>query len=196
MNEQVKAPTRRKWTLAELDRLSEHGFFGEHEHVELIGGEPIAMPAKGVRHERVRGIVSKWMSRQLPLGLEHYQGLGWRPGFGIYLEPDLLVTDAAAVPPAIPAAKVSLVVEFAKSSLDYDHGLKAMTYATIGVADYWVVNAVTLSTRIHREPSSHGFRSVVELPATAQLVPLLVPQLTLRLADFDFGDDGLGEEDP
>lgn len=196
MNEVVKAPTRRKWTLAELDRLSAHGFFGEHEHVELIGGELITMPAKAIRHERIRGIVSKWMSRHLPPSLEHYQELGWRPGAGMYLEPDLLVTDADAVPPAISPAKVALVVEFAKSSLDYDHGLKAMTYATMGVADYWVVNAVTLSTRIHREPSSQGFRSVVELPATAQLVPLLAPQLTLRLADFEFDDDGLGEEDP
>jgi Uma2 family endonuclease len=196
MNEVVKAPARRRWSLDELDRLAAHGFFGEHEHVELIGGELYQMAPKGIRHERVRGLVSKTITRRLSASADLYQELGWRPDGVTYLEPDLMVCRATSLPPEIRPHDVLLVIEIAMSSLDHDQGLKAETYAGLGIADYWVIDAVSLSTRLHRKPSQRRYEEISNHPATETLVPLDVAGLTLRLADFEFGTDGLDERDP
>jgi Uma2 family endonuclease len=50
------------------------------------------------------------------------------------------------------------VVEVADSSLGYDLGRKAALYAGFGIAELWVIDAVKLETRIHREPDSIGYR--------------------------------------
>lgn len=196
MNEPVKAPTRRKWTLAELDRLSAHGFFGVDEHVELIGGELYEMAPKGVRHENIRGEVADRLSEQLSKVMKLRVELGWRPMASHYLEPDILIGRAQRSMPIIAPSEVLLIIEIAKTSLAHDQGLKAETYASLGVADYWVIDAVSLRTRLHRRPGTHGYGDVADLAATQTLVPLLIPGLALRLADFDFGDDGLDENEP
>jgi Uma2 family endonuclease len=193
MNEVVKAPARRTWSLDELDRLAAHGFFGPHEHVELIGGELYRMAPKGIRHERVRGLVSKTIARRLALNFDLYQELGWRPDDRVYLEPDLIICRSTALPPEIRARDVLLVIEIAMSSLDHDQGLKAATYAELGIVDYWVIDAVSLSTRVHRRPAAGRYSETSDHLPTETLVPLCVPGLTLRLADFDFGTDGLEE---
>ncbi|MDX2159294.1 MAG: Uma2 family endonuclease [Hyphomicrobiaceae bacterium] len=196
MNEIVKAPTHRRWSLAELDRLSALGFFGEHEHIELVGWELITMAPKGIRHERIRSVVASWLARRLPQGVELYQELGWRPGNGHYLEPDIVLAGCERLPPDIPPASIRLIIEIAKSSLAYDQGLKADTYASLGVADYWVVNAVTLETRVHRQPIAGGYASIRDAASTEQLTPLFVRELCLRLADIDFGTVAVADDDP
>ncbi|MGE0698163.1 MAG: Uma2 family endonuclease [Hyphomicrobiaceae bacterium] len=191
MNEIVKAPARRKWTLAELDRLGHLGFFGEHEHVELIGGELFAMPPKGIRHEIVRGEIADKFNERRPARMRLRVELGWRPSGDVYLEPDILVAAAQRNLPLVPPDDVALLVEIAMSSLQYDHGLKAETYAALGVAEYWVVNAVTLETRVHRDPAPHGYRAVTSHAASETIVPARVPELAICLADLDIGSDGL-----
>ncbi len=197
MNEVVKAPTRRKWSLDELDRLAAHGFFGEHEHVELIGGELYQMAPKGIRHEIIRGELADRFGEQLSgSGLKLRVELGWRPTVAHYLEPDILIGRAQRDMPRILSRDVLLVIEIAMTSLDHDQGLKAETYADLGIADYWVIDAVSLSTRVHRRPAERRFAVVSDHPPTETLVSLHVPGLTLRLADFEFGTDGLEERDP
>lgn len=195
MNEITRAPTRRRWTLAELDRLSEHGFFGENEHVELVAGELITMAPEGIRHENVRGEVADWFAARLPPEMKLRVELGWRPNGAAYLEPDILIAAAQRNLPLVLPGNVALIVEIAKSSLDHDQGLKATTYAALGVGDYWVINAVTLATRVHRQPTISGYQETLELPPTATLVPLHVRSLALRLADLDFGDAGVDDDD-
>ena len=57
-------------------------------------------------------------------------------------------------------ANVLLVVEIADSSLRYDVGRKAALYASFGVRELWVIDAVRLTTRIFREPAADGYRNV------------------------------------
>ncbi|MGC1587277.1 MAG: Uma2 family endonuclease, partial [Rhodomicrobium sp.] len=77
-----------------------------------------------------------------------------------------------------------LVVEIADSSFAYDIGRKAALYASFGIRELWVIHAVRLETRIHREPGEGGYRHVEDFPATEMLTPLLLPGLALRLADL------------
>lgn len=176
---------RYKWSLAEFERLSELGFFGgidrERKRVELVGGELVPMNAKGARHETVRGRLQKHLQLQLGIDFDVLGEPGWRPGEDVYCEPDILVCPSGLPVTTVPPADVLLLIEVADTSLAYDTGVKARLYAGLGVREYWVVNAATLETLVHREPGPEGYGAVVTVPHTATLVPHLLPALGLSL---------------
>ena len=58
-------------------------------------------------------------------------------------------------------------------------------YATHGVREYWVINAVTLMTTVHRQPTGNAYAVSGELPRDVQLVPLLAPALAVSLSALD-----------
>jgi Uma2 family endonuclease len=175
---------RLRWTLAEFERLTELGIFTEDDRIELIGGELVPMSPKGNRHENVKTLLSNWMLRRLPEDLLLAVEFGWRPNADTYIEPDILIFRNALDPGRVPPSETMLAVEVAVSSLAYDTGRKSQIYAALGVPEYWVIDAATLATRIHREPSAKGYRSTTEAQAGETLVPSLVAPIAVRLADL------------
>ncbi len=200
MNEHVTRPRREptqaaeglprwRWTLAEFERFIELGIFTEDDRVELIGGELIPMSPKGARHENLKAELEHWLYKRLPTELRLAVELGWRPDGETYCEPDLLVFPVRCKPVTIvPAPEVHLLVEVADSSLKYDSTAKAPLYSRLGVREYWVVNAVTLETRVHSDPAAGGYRSVTKVGPADLLTPSLVP-LSLRLRDLGIDGD-------
>jgi Uma2 family endonuclease len=177
---------RMRWTLAEFERLIEVGILTEDDRVELIQGELVPMAAKGNRHELVRDEIMNWMMERKPANLRLSSEIGWRPpDADTYVEPDLLVCPKSFKGVTVPPTEVLLAIEVAHSSLRFDSTTKATLYAALGVRDYWVVDAQTLTTRVHREPSASGYASVVEVPPSETLVPLLVAPLAIRLGNLD-----------
>jgi Uma2 family endonuclease len=78
------------------------------------------------------------------------------------------------------------VVEIADSSLRYDIGRKAALYASFGVRELWVIDAVRLTTRVFREPAADGYRDVRDFSAPDQLAPLIAPKaFALRLDELE-----------
>lgn len=77
------------------------------------------------------------------------------------------------------------MVEIADSSLGYDLGRKAALYASFGIAELWVIDAVKLVTHIHREPGVTGYGSVVMVDKDRPLVPQAEPMLAVTLGDLD-----------
>ena len=103
-----------------------------------------------------------------------------------YLEPDFVVYEGSTKLAALSGSSVLLVVEIADSSLRYDTGRKAVIYASFGVRELWVVDAVKLSTRVFRDPAGDGYRETLDIPASAVAMPLLAPPaFALRLDDLD-----------
>jgi Uma2 family endonuclease len=174
---------RLRWTLAEFERLGELGIFKEDDRIELIGGELVPMSPKGNRHELVRSAILNWLRRNLPDELDLHVEPGWRAA-GNYCEPDFLIGPICSSPTSVRANEVALLIEVAHWSLKFDTTVKASLYAAAGVRDYWVVNARTLATKVHRAPSMKGYGSVVDVRASKALTPLVVPSLALRLADL------------
>jgi Uma2 family endonuclease len=78
-----------------------------------------------------------------------------------------------------------LIVEVAETSLSYDPKTKLPIYASHGVREYWVINAVTRMTAIHRKPAGNVYIDKDELPPTARLVPSLAPQLAVSLSELN-----------
>lgn len=179
---------RLKWTLEEFERLSELGFFGgldrPRERLELIDGDLVLRGQKESRHERVRGRLTMYLARALPAAVHVYSDLGWRPGGDRYLEPEIIICKSASDPSTVPPSAVLLLIEVADSSLAYDTGLKARLYATLGVPEYWVIDANRLTTRIHLNPTESGYTTVTNHAPSETLTPRQLPSLTLRLSDL------------
>lgn len=175
---------RLRWTVAEFERLAELGFFTEDDRIELIGGELVPMAPKGNRHELVRGALHTWFRRNLPPEFDYHPEPGWHADGINYFEPDFLFGSEGFDRTSISPADVLLLIEVAHSSLVFDTTTKSGQYAALGVREYWVVNAVTLGTRIHREPSAAGYRRVEIVAADERLTTLLIPSIALSLADL------------
>jgi Uma2 family endonuclease len=175
---------RLRWTYAEFERLTELGFFTEDDHVELIGGELVPMAPKGNRHGLVRAALHNWLRRNLSPQFDYHQEPGWHPDAVNYFEPDFLLGLTGFDSTSVNPADVALLIEVAHSSLSFDTSTKAGQYAVLGVREYWVVNAVTLATRVHRAPSAGSYGDVHTIAANEPLTALLIPSLTLRLADL------------
>jgi Uma2 family endonuclease len=176
---------RRYFTFAELEQMTAAGILQEDERIELIGGEIVPMSPKGNHHEVLKtALISYWVPK-LPADLLLTPETTFRMSEDTYFEPDFVFYPKQGGWKGLGATTAKLVVEIADTSLAYDMGRKAGLYASFGIAELWVIHAVTLQTRIHREPSPTGYHSIVDLAGTETLVPASAPALAVRLADLD-----------
>ena len=197
MNELLRSPSlpgttqaaegmlRRRFTVAEIEAMVARGIILEDERIELIGGEVVPMSPKGRRHEIIRTELAFYMTRQAPPGVKVAAEAQLNLNDDTYLVPDILVYPATTKVPDVRGPSALLVIEVADTSLDYDLNTKVGTYAAHGVREYWVINAKTLATRVHRRPSASGYGDVTELAADTTLTPEAAPRLAVRLNDLD-----------
>jgi Uma2 family endonuclease len=158
------------------------GVMEEDERVELIGGELVPMSPKGIRHEVVkRALLDRWI-RARPEEVHIAPETTFRLSEDTYLEPDVVIYPRASGLQGLTGASVLLVVEIADSSLRYDIGRKAALYASFGIRELWVIDAVRLTARVFREPAPDGYRDPRDFVAAERLVPLVAPEaFALRL---------------
>jgi Uma2 family endonuclease len=172
---------RWRWTVAEVEQMATAHYFHEYDRFELLGGEILPMSPKGRRHELIRLNLgyrfTRLASEDVFVAPEPQVNLS----LDTYLVPDLLVHPTAIATPDVRGSDALLVVEVAETSLAYDLKTKVMLYATYGVPEYWVVNAATLVTTVHRQPTGDSYAFSREIAPDAPLVPYLVPRLTVSL---------------
>jgi Uma2 family endonuclease len=176
---------RRPFTVAELERMVVAGILDEDERIELIGGEVVPMSPKGNRHEMLKAALTIHWVPKLPDDLSVVTETTFRFTEDTYLEPDFVFYPKASGIKGLSAATARLVVEVADSSLGYDLGRKAGLYAGFGIAELWVIDALKLRTRIHREPTASGYGTIVDVSAGERLVPVLVPALAVTLSELE-----------
>lgn len=175
---------RRRFSVAEVEEMVAAGLLMD-ERNELIGGELVPMSPKGNRHERVKIALSRRWYKAAPEDVEVAQETTFRLSEDTYLEPDIVLFDRTQELVRLAADSVFLVVEIADSSLRYDIGRKATLYASFGVRELWVIDAVKLVTHVFRTPSATGYRNVREVAADKRIAPLVAPKtFALRLADL------------
>jgi len=172
-------------TVAEIERLAAAGFFTEYDQFELLGGEIVPMMAPtGRRHETIR---IKLTNRTTRLAREDLI-VAQEPQFNLspdtFVKPDILVHSDAIQTYDLRGADALLVVEVAETSLSYDLKTKLPLYASHGVREYWVINAVTRMTILHRQPTGNVYSLTEELPPDARLIPSLVPELAVSLSEL------------
>ena len=177
---------RRRFTVAEVEAMVAAGVMEEDERVELIGGELVPMSPKGNHHEVAKSaLVDRWI-RSRPDDCRLTQETTFRLSEDTYLEPDIVIYPRVSGIRGLSANNVLLVVEIADSSLRYDIGRKAALYASFGIRELWVIDAVRLTTRVFRDPAADGYRDNHDFGAGDRLVPLIAPEaFALRLDELD-----------
>ena len=177
---------RRRFTVAEVEAMVAAGVMDPDERVELIGGELVPMAPKGIEHEMLKtALVGRWyLVRTVDCHLA--PATTFRLSDDTYLEPDVVIYPRAAGLKGLSGPVALLVVEIADSSLRYDMGRKAALYASFGVRELWVIDAVKLTARVFQAPSDEGYRQVADFGASQPLVPLIAPNaFALRLDELE-----------
>ena len=177
---------RRRFTVAEVEAMVAAGVMEEDERVELIGGELVPMSPKGLAHEVLKTALADRWYRLPDSNANLIVATTFRLSEDTYLESDVVIFPRASGIRGLTAANVLLVVEIANSSLRYDVGRKAALYASFGVRELWVIDAVRLTTRVFREPAADGYRKARDFGSADQLVPAIAPEaFALRLDELD-----------
>ena len=176
---------RRRFTVAEVEAMVAAGVLADSERVELIGGELVPMSPNGNRHEVVKTeLLERWY-RALPDDCKLTPETTFRLSKDTYLEPDVVIYDRAKGLKGLSGESVLLVVEIADTSLRYDIGRKAALYASFGVRELWVIDAVKSTMRVFRVPSSEGYGEQRTVTVDATATPVVAPGVfALRLADL------------
>jgi Uma2 family endonuclease len=184
-------PKPKKWTNAEFEALIAEGHF-QDSRVELIAGEILEMSPMLEPH--ARGILftaaalaeifpfrTFFIRQQMPL----YAGEGYRP------EPDILVIRREELSDDAPPSSAVLLIEVSDSTLRYDRTDKASLYASVGVADYWILNLVNQVLEVRRTPQldstarfGFSYSSLQTLSAGDTVAPLAAPDSVIAVADL------------
>jgi Uma2 family endonuclease len=176
---------RRRWTVAEIEAMVAQGIILEDERFELVGGEVVPMSPKGIRHEVVkRALQEHWFPLIAGSPVNLITETTLHIGVDEFREPDFLFWPRSIPLEDVTAGSAILIVEVADGSLRYDLRTKAPAYAQLGLREYWVIDAVSLVTFIHRNPGPGGYPSPREAGRSELLEPLLAPQLAVRLTDL------------
>ncbi len=178
---------RRCWSVAEIEEMVRAGIIDEDEHFELIGGEVVPMSPKGVGHELIRMVLNRFLQRAAPEHLTIASVTTLRLDARTFVEPDFCVFSRDLDLKELDGPAVLLAIEIADSSLAYDKGRKIAIYASFGVREVWVVDAVKATTWVHRRLGAAGYAEIAELPAAERLAPALAPELSVSLAELGVG---------
>ena len=176
---------RRRWTVAEIEAMVAKGIILEDERFELSGGEVVPMSPKGIRHEVVKKALQQhWFPLVAGSPVDLITETTLYIGVDEFREPDFLFWPRSVALKDVTAASALLIVEVADTSLSYDLRTKAPAYARLGLPEYWVIDARTLVTAIHRQPGPNGYPDPHEARPDEPLEPLHAPFLAVRLTDL------------
>jgi Uma2 family endonuclease len=187
---QVAEPDKRRWTRGEYAQMADLGWFAG-QRVELIDGDIMVLSPQKFEHyatvdrvaEVLRGVFDPgfWVRLQAPMG------------FGAFSEPepDISVVPGRREDHTDHPASAALLVEVSDTTLGYDRGRKASLYATVGVADYWIVNLVDGQLEVHRQPTpdaaqpyGYGYASRQVLQPADQVAPLALSNQSIAMASL------------
>jgi Uma2 family endonuclease len=182
-------PRQAPITLAMYDRMIAAGVFdpAEAHRVELIGGELHMMSPIGDRHADAVAFLTRWSSQQADPSrmLVWVQNPLSIPGSESAPQPDIAWVTLRRYADRRPLPEeVSLLVEVADTSLDFDTTAKASLYAAAGIADYWVVDLVSRAVIVFREPRSGGYESRSTHRGDQLARPLAQPDAALSPAEL------------
>jgi Uma2 family endonuclease len=173
---------RRAWTVAEIEAMVEAGIIDEDERFELIGGEVVPMSPKGARHELVKSELNRHLQRVAADDVSIAPETTLHLDEKSFVEPDFCVFPRSIMPGDMRGYDVLLAVEIADTSLRYDLGRKIGTYAAYGIPEVWVINALTLVTRVHKQLGPEGYRSVAEFGPDDAMTSVRVPSVSMCLS--------------
>jgi Uma2 family endonuclease len=177
--------TRRPITVTEYHRMGEVGILNENDRVELIEGELVAMAPIGSDHSGTVNLLSRLLVMAVgdrgvvavrgPVRLDDLSEP--QPDLSVLRPRDDNYRSALPLPP-----DVLLIIEVAKSSLQYDRTVKRALYARHGIPELWIVNLQGNEIEVCRAPVGEEYSSVSPVGREATLEIALLPGVTIPAA--------------
>ena len=180
------------WTRELYDRITEFGLWDPEARIELVGGEIVQLAPQDPEHACTVVVAGELFKCAFgdPFHVRTHCPLIIGPMSEP--EPDIAVVlgDFRAFIKEHPAT-AALVLEVARSSLDFDREVKAGLYASAGIPDYWIVNLVDRYLEVHREPLAmrsarfgHGYRSRLIFHPGDVIYPVANPDASIAIAEL------------
>lgn len=176
---------RRRWSVAEIEEATRLGLFDEDERFELIGGEIVPMNAKGFQHEVIKTALTYHLVKTVPDEFRVAQETTFRMNEDTFVEPDFIVFRRSDGLAGLAPRTALLAIEVADSSLRWDLGRKARIYADFGIPELWVIDAVSRTIHVHREPRLEGYRNIRAFAETERIESASVPGIVLTLSELE-----------
>jgi Uma2 family endonuclease len=173
---------RRRFTVAEYERMIEIGMFKKEERIELVLGAIVQLEPKSPRHAAHTMRLNRTLHR-----LIHEAAL-----IGVHTqiilnddsepEPDLVLLrprpDFYGTARPMPA-DILLLVEIADTSYDYDRNLKIPLYARAGIRESWLINLPQHTIQQFTDPANGRYQKVRITHKGDSLTLKALPNLTL-----------------
>ena len=189
--------TPRPVTAEEFRRMCEAEVFGPGARVELLEGTIRHKMSQSPIHIFVVSQLDEFFAVARPQAVLHVQCSAAIGDLGLP-EPDFVLLrgpkERYATRWATPADML-LLVEVARTSLDYDRDEKRPVYAREGVAEFWLVDVVRREVWVHRDPAAGGYREVRALAADQRLRCAALPDISFAVDDlFPAAEPAAGSE--
>lgn len=179
-----------RWTVKKFHEACEQKVWGDGKQVILIRGQLFEVPPMSPAHAASVRLVDAALRTVVPVGYFFQIQLPLVLGLETDPIPDVAVIagqlrDFLTIHPT----SAELVVEVARTSLDFDLTSKAELYATAKVPEYWVVDVANRLLVVLRDPSpipdgGAAYRHTQTFSATDTVAPLLTPDKPIRVADL------------
>jgi Uma2 family endonuclease len=76
------------------------------------------------------------------------------------------------------------MIEIADETLALDLGQKARLYASVGIAEYWVLDVAGKALIVHTEPAENRYDNIRTLREPDRVNALLEPALSVAVVDL------------
>ena len=171
-----------KWTINEYHQMIESGSLDDRQ-VELLNGEIVEMSPEREAHAYFSSEAEDYLRKLLG------DRATVRSGKPITLpddsepEPDIAIVQKLGREYLIHhpyPENIFWLIEYSNSSLEKDLEIKSKIYATVGIAEYWVVNLKKSCLVIFREPQETEYSTEFTLN-TGIIYPLSFPDLAVEV---------------
>ncbi|MCS6918300.1 MAG: Uma2 family endonuclease [Fimbriimonadales bacterium] len=176
---------RLKFTPELFHRLGELGILNDETRYELIEGDIYAMPPIGPEHSAAVERGARAFIRLEQVGMFHA-----RTQNPLRLGDSEPIPDIAIVPgdpedylESHPTTAL-LVIEVAKTTLEYDREQKLPLYAQAGVPECWIVNLQERVLEVYREPAGSRYKSLRYYTPDESVCPLFAPNTSIAVASL------------
>lgn len=183
----VFAPPKRKLTADEYQRMGEAGIFHEDERIELLDGEMYEMAPIGDDHIGDVNSLTYFFSLRL----------GGRALVSV--QNPIRLSDSSEPQPDVVLLRprddfyrrgkarpedILLLVEVARSSLEYDRLLKLPRYAAAGIVEVWIVNLIDERVEVYREPSGDTYTVQRQYSRGDTVAPAALPDVAIGVDEI------------
>ncbi len=180
------AAPRRLLTVDEYHRMGDVGILTEDDRVELIEGELVAMAPIGSDHAATSNSLTRLLVQVV--GNRAIVSVANPVRLSRHSEPQ---PDFAVLKPrgdyrtALPGPDdTMLVVEVAKTSLDFDRKVKLALYARAGIPEVWIVNLAAEEVEIYRSPAGDTYGSTARVGRSDTLTIQAMPRARIAVAEI------------